>query len=462
MKKIFISAVFISAAVCFARDIDVEKHVRTYWKSYQGKKFIIGNGDKRWPVTPELKAERIRHFAAVLQRFAPHHVEEAYKIDRIFNWKPGTYLGMLRYGGKAEENTPKPSHECTSWVSMENMTGGRQIIMHKNRDSSRKALTLLRRAMPGKHAWIGSGSQNSFYPAQGINDRGVVVLMNSGDPHPEAENSQYGMSTPVICRILLEESGTADEAVALLKKIICGNAYNHVECGSVWFIGDSRKVYIIENNARNIEVKQLKSGFVARANAFHYPEMQIYSTLLPRQLDRNFNREFAVRDFMIEQIWRKNGIITPLDNASASRIDKAGIYQPCYPPCGRNTISSTTFVIDKEYPEYLSSVYLTLSWPRSSCFLPVPMTVRNIPAEILDGSYSSRSFALQDKKQVLLPADKLAALEKRLYDRQAAAIEKARILLRTSKKESVQRDVAKILNDTFAENIRDIRETTKK
>ena len=91
----------------------------------------------------------------------------------------------------------------------------------------------------------------------------------------------------------------------------------------------------------------------------------------------------------------------------------------------------------------------------------MPMTLKEIPEEILDGSLSMRSFELMDKRQPLLSADKLAVLEKRLYDRHAAAIEKARKLLRTSKSHTVQADVAKILNDTFAENFKDLQASVK-
>ena len=286
-------------------------------------------------------------------------------------------------------------------------------------------------------------------------------MMNSGDAHPEAENSQYGLSTGIIARILLEECGTAQEAVALLEKIIAANAYTHVECGSIWFIGDAKNVYITEHNARNWCTKAVNSGFIARANAFHYPEMQIYSLRNYNSLIAHSRREFAVRDYLVNTQWRNNGVITPLDIAASSRINKVDGDPKCYPPCGRSTISGNTFVIDKEYPEYLSSAYMTLSSPASSCYLPVPMCLQNIPEEISNGAYSTRSFNLMDKKQPLLPADKLAALEKRLYERHAAAVEKARTLLRTSTKHTLQADVAKILNDAFAENFKDLQSTVE-
>ena len=464
-KKIVFSllaVMFLPAA--YSKDIDVEQYVKKYWKTYHNKTIEIGNGDKRWPVTPELKAERLQHHIAMLDRFAPHQVQEAYLIDKIFGWKKGTYLGVLRFGVKKVEKKPEivnPSHECTSWITMDNMTGGKEIIMHKNRDSKARPLTVQRRAMPGKHAWIGNGSSYSFYPTQGINDRGVVVMMNSGDAHPEAENSQYGLSTGIICRILLEECGTAEEAVEMLGKIVAANAYTHVECGSIWFIGDYKNVYIVEQNARKFVPKAVNSGFIARANAFHYPETQISSLRSYKSLLAHSRREFSVRDYLVNTQWRKNGVITALDNAAASRISKVADDEKCYPPCGKSTVSGTTFVIDKEYPEFLSTAYMALSSPASSCYLPVPITLTDVPEEICNSSYSNRSFNLMDKKQPLLPADKLAVLEKRLYARQAAAIEKARVLLRTSTLHTVKNDVAKILNDAFLENFKDLQDSVK-
>ena len=446
------------------KDIDVAAHVKKYWVRYHNRNVEPADGDKRWPMTPEIKAERLAHFKAMMAKFAPHIVEESYVIDKAFGWKKGTYLGAMRFGArdiKPAKDVPKPDHECTTWVTMDNLTGGKSILIHKNRDSRGRPLTIQRRAVPGKHAWIGNGSTHSFQPTQGINDRGVAIMMNAGDALPEAENSQNGFGVLMICRILLEESGSAEEAVKLLEKIIYSDAHTHVECGSIWFIGDNKNVYIVEHSNRKLVAKKVNSGFIARANAFHYPEMQVYSLRNYKGLVGHARREFAVRDYLVNKQWRSNGVITALDNAAASRIDKYQDNDKTYPPCGKSTISGSTFTIDKEYPEYLSSAYMTFSWPKSSVYLHIPLTVREIPEEILNGSYSHRSFDLMAKKSPILPEDKLAELEKRVYARHQAAVEKSRVLLRTSTKHTVQADVAKILNDAFAENFKDLEATVK-
>lgn len=460
-------AVFAAFGVC-ARDIDVEAHVRKYWTGYQER--VVGNGDKRWPLTPALKAERFRHFKGVLLRFAPHIVEESYLIDRVFNWEKGTYLAMMRFGSveppkaapavkKAAAPDREEYHECTSWVAMPDMTDGKTIFVHKNRDSRLSEVTLLRRAVPGKHAWIGNGPKIGFTPNQGVNDRGVVVLMNSGDPVAEADSSQYGMGTPLICRILLEESGSAEAAVELLKKIVADRAYSHAESGSIWFIADSKNVYIVENNARNITAKTVNHGFDIRANAFHFPEMQKFSMRKFSSLLSHFRREWAVREFLLNRQWRSNGILSAADFAASSRINEFPDKADGYPPCGSKTVTGVTFAIDTEFPETLTTMYSVFGPPRSSCFIPVPVTVMEIPEEIKNGSFSRKSLDLHDKRQPLLPEKELAALEARLRQRHAEAVENARRKMRTSRSCSIREEVIKILNDAFEVNWQDVKKS---
>lgn len=459
MKRISILLLAVGCFSVWARDIDLEQHVSKYWAKYHNMKIEIGDGDKRWPVTPELKAERLRHFRAMVMRFAPHIVAEYSRIDKVFKWKDGTFLGMARFGAKEVVTKPDARaeyHECTSWASMPDLNGNNTIFIHKNRDSKASSLTLLRRAVPGKHAWIGNGSQYSFHPTQGVNDRGVVVVMNSGDPQVEIDNSQYGMGTSLIARILLEECGSAEAAVELLKKIIMDKAYTHVECGSIWFIGDKDGVFVVEHGARKFVARKVEKGFVIRANAFHYPELVSSSLRNFKSLLGHYRREFAVRDFLINQQWRNNGVITPGDYAAASRINSFPDKSDSYPTCGKSTVSSTTFAIDREFPEVLTTAYMVFGPPRSACYLPVPLTVRDIPEDILNGKFSNRSLALHKDKKPLLPEKELAALEARLRERHAQAVNAARKLLRTSRKHTAYQDAAKILNDAFLANWQDV------
>ena len=91
----------------------------------------------------------------------------------------------------------------------------------------------------------------------------------------------------------------------------------------------------------------------------------------------------------------------------------------------------------------------------------MPQTVQEIPEAILNGSLSMHSFKLKDQKKTLLPPDELAALEARFRDRHAAAVEKARLILRRETGVTSRAQAAKVLNDAFAENCRELLKLVK-
>ena len=73
-------------------------------------------------------------------------------------------------------------HECTSWIVMPELTGGKSMMIHKNRDASSDRLQLYKSAEPGKNSWISISNLNSKMAYAGLNDKGLAVAMNSGDP----------------------------------------------------------------------------------------------------------------------------------------------------------------------------------------------------------------------------------------------------------------------------------------
>ena len=105
---------------------------------------------------------------------------------------------------------------------------------------------------------------------------------------------------------------------------------------------------------------------------------------------------------------------------------------------------------------------MVFSWPKSSVYLPVPVTLSKVPEELCNGSLSNASFELMDKKQPLLPDDELNTLEKKIYERHAAAVDECRKILRTSTVHTTQNDVSAILEKAFKENFEDIKSVYNK
>ena len=77
------------------------------------------------------------------------------------------------------------------------------------------------------------------------------------------------------------------------------------------------------------------AGFAVRANAWHYPEMVIYSQYTQRALVAHHRREFAVRKRLFGEGTLYDRIVTQEDIAAASRISVFPESRSCYPLCGK-------------------------------------------------------------------------------------------------------------------------------
>lgn len=361
---------------------NIETYVKNYWSVWQTEKPVALKIDAR---LAEIKRARL---VQCMEKFAPHWLDEFAAIDRVFGWEKGTYMDIAING--IDYKTTPPPHECTSWVVFPELTGGK-MMLHKNRDSKSRHLMAIQRHVPGKYAWLGLADFGTLSVNSGMNSCGLAVVMNSGDK--TAENSSAGFHTPQIARILLEECRNADEAVALLQKIIAEKAYCHGKKGSIWFIADPRTAYVAENNAQRIAVHKIPGGFSIRANTWHLPEMLPYSHNTPKDVAGNAYREYAVRKTLLHDRYQKDGIITHADMARASRIEKIPEAPEVYPLCGNNTNAAATFVIDTEFPEDLSYAVFTFGPPAYAHFVPVPLTLKKMPDEVLSGAYFKTAFA---------------------------------------------------------------------
>lgn len=397
----------------------------------------------------KLKSDEIirqrRGHVESLKKFAPYILEEYSAIDKAMKWPADTYLNTRVFGiKKTVEKTP---HECTSWIIMPDLTASNTLILHKNRDSSAKRLIAQQRAVKGKYSWIGMGNLGGSGTNMGMNEKALTVAMNSGDR--TRENSETGLDTVMLCRILLENCATAREASKMLVSMIQEKVYKHGKSGSIWFIADAENAFVAENNARYITVKPVYSGLAIRANSWDFPEMIPYSIAKPNDIVGNNRREYAVRDYFFNQNDAVNKGVTPEMAAAASRIRSFPEDTKCYPLCGKLTNSAATFVIDQEFPELLSYAVFAFGPPNHTLYLPVPLVVERFPDELLNGSNPDAAFArFNGKKPWKSDADVLS-VEQKLNIRHRKALAAARRVMRSKNDVKAARA---LLNAAFKEN----------
>ena len=354
----------------------------------------------------------------------------------------------MKTGRENAPGRPAPDrHECTSWVVLPGLTENKSMMLHKNRDASAVKLKFYRRSPRGKNAWRALGDAGRVTANMGLNDKGVAIVMNCGDPS-DGTSEAPGFSTPEIARAALEACATAAEAVEKIKEFVETKRYHHGKRGSIWFVADAREAWIAENDALRFAAPRVEGNFDIRANGWHFSEMIPFSQQTPEALVNYGRREFAVRDLLFGRGTKYARPVTVEMISEASRIPVIPEAPACYPLCGSRTNSAATIAVDCEFPGSLSTMYIAFGPPRFTLYLPVPFLLNTIPEALTSGRFSDAVFA-RKTSGAELPEKQRGALEKKMNRRHHAAVEKARKLLR---KGGGQEKIAALLSDAFGEN----------
>ncbi len=438
MKWSVLGIVFLCLSCLLgAEEFDAGKYALKHWSAWKTARPVIRKKPK-----PGKGPDKEAFFLECVRKYAPHWIEEFAAVDRAFGWEEGTYAKMCALG----IHRPEPAHECTSWIVMPELTGGKYMMLHKNRDSSSKHLAVVRCASKGKHAWIGLGDFGFMYANMGINDAGLAVGMNSGS-RSKAE-TVAGLGTTWIARILLEETAAAADAVALLEKIVAEKAYHHGKSGSIWFIADAKESFIVEHDADYFKAAPVQHGLAVRANVWNYPEMAKHATTSTLDFLSNNYREDMLRQKLIGDVFYTKYNIEQHDVAAASRLRRM-VDECVYPLCGSRTNSAATFTIDTEFPDILSTAWLACGPIRSTVYIPVPAILENIPDDLLNGSFSNAAFRAAAKQGLDSSIRKFVEIEQKMTANHEKALSEARALLRRGGGKGA---AAALLAKSFADN----------
>ena len=366
------------------------------------------------------------------------------------------FAALFILGLQAAENSlyDCDPHECTSWIVMPNLTCGKYMFVHKNRDTKSKKIQLYKARPEGKNAWISLSDRGGGNAFAGLNAKGLAVAMNSGDKTDFYSKNKEGSFTPEICKYALENCSTAEQAVALIRDHVKRGDYRHAKSGSIWSIADSQKAFIVEHDAVHFAAHEVRENFAIRANAWHYPEMLIYSRRDRKSLVAHHRREVAVRSLLFADGTKYNEPVTQEKIAAASRIDSFPEDPQCYPLCGSLTNSGSTLMIDCEFPEVLSTLVAACGPPRHTAYLPIPFLLDEFPQELAEGTFCDAVFARAKEKRELLPQEKLVEFERALRKRHEEAVEKGRKILKAGGAVS---EVKKLLAEAFRRNWEDLK-----
>jgi len=336
---------------------------------------------------------------------------------------------------------------CTSWAIHRSCTKSGMMIIQKCRDSFPGRLDADIRVAPNGWRWMRIGS-NQHYPNFGMNEKGVAITMNDGDQtdikHPGKERA--GMSAALTIRMVVTNCETAEEGVEMIKAV----GRNGLKLGSnaSYLVADPKHAYLIDLAHGYAEVKAITGGTVVITNTWHLPGGEEISTksLTHGRSDRA--REANTR--MALQKSRQNGKYTVRGCFDVSRMPCGKLHRERFPyrvgKGGGNSLGSSCFELDAEFPAYLSYAYLALGPQQHTIYLPIPMSLTRLPEKLGDGSWAMLAYDLRAKVGTNPEYIKeIAELEDKFLANVETDRAKARELLKAGRNE----EAAKLLNDAF-------------
>ena len=349
------------------------------------------------------------------------------------------------------EDNDGPEHECTSWMLFPDMTGENTTILHKSRDSQSRDVVVRKESDGTGLVWLGMGKSRPFGRANtrgfcmAVNSAGLAGVMNSGEKCTDNGKDPKATTTPQILEEIIKSCRTAKDAVKMLQDFLKKGDYFHEKSGSIFFFADVREGYLVELTANFCSVQKCDTGFVARANIWHHPGIEKYAVTDYRVYILESTREYVVREALNNAFAarKKVAVADILELARKTDTPHAIITRSV---CSSWTNSTSTFVVDRDYPDVLTTAYFCVGAPRHTVLLPIPICVKELPEEMTSGKLSSASYKRlkESNHRAEVPAEWLAFEKAALAD-YSGALAKAKELMKSGRKD----EAAALLNTAF-------------
>ena len=434
-----------------APEFSIEKYAAKHWQRIARPVPVFRK--TLWNKTREESEKLFTHYRTAVKKFAPYFEDDCKMADKALNWPQGTYFKRTYWPLDHDAMKKGKGHECTSWAVLSDLAADNQLFLHKSRDTGiRKTVLVHRSESKGRYGYLGFHDIGWLDITMGMNSVGLAVTVNSGDLSDG--RSDCGMDTTTLGRIILENCKNADEAVAMLKNMVENKAYMHGKHGSIWLLADKDCVYVAEHDAERFSAQKYVSGAVIRANTWSLPDMIRFSQNGAKSVMNSRQREYAVKKALFDSGKQYNRAVTAEVIAKAARVDFLPNLPGSAVPCGKRTVSAATFSIDREFPADLSTMYAAPGNPAYTFFIPVPLTINEVPDTLLNQTFSAAVYKRWAAGKKIISDEKCAEIEKKMNQNHRIAREKARKLLRKSFSKANRLEARRIMNEAFAENWR--------
>ncbi|MBO5694492.1 MAG: hypothetical protein J6S98_03715 [Lentisphaeria bacterium] len=363
------------------------------------------------------------------------------------NWLKTIIMAGMLYPGMAAvaENVQETElqHECTSWMVFSDLTKNNTNILHKNRDALATEIGVYLSEKDSPRKWIALGTAGNTN--MGMNTSGLAGVMNSGEVciNHSTDNTKPG--TTKMLRRILENCDTAAQAVETLKEQLAAGNYWHKNSGSIFFFLDTKEGYVCEITAKDITTQKLTSGFAVRANIWMNPGMQYFSRNTVSNYLNSAARMYIAYTGLNNMLTTKGKISLPDIFALSRHYKMPKESSEKRSVCFKHTNSTSSLEIDLQYPDVLSTAYVTIGHPRHTVYVPVPVCVEQVLPGMSDGSWSAASWKRFKELSLAAPIpEEWAKFEADFMATYKKAQEDACALLKQGKRT----EAVKLLNDT--------------
>lgn len=338
-----------------------------------------------------------------------------------------------------QENEGEEFDQCTTIAADGSSTSNGRVLIAKNKDLSPndcQVLDMKKREehpthskvrceyieipqVPITYRWMGMKLPSQWGVGMGVNEYGVAITINAVESKEKFEDLG-GLSTPDVCRLGLERAKNSKEAVKVMGSLI--EKYGQrVEgspaiTGQIYIVADPKESWILESTVYHWCAIKAK-GVEARANQFQITtdwdlaskglvSYAIEQGWCKSKEEFNFALAYSER-WPVEssQIrWERATNLLEMKKGSLELSDFMGIMRDhyegtelySYPPhesshrtiCIDRTGSSMIVELRKDFPE-LNTVWIALSSPCTSIYVPFWVSIEEVPREWVSGGSDS-------------------------------------------------------------------------
>jgi len=267
--------------------------------------------------------ERVAAFCRILERFAPHWLEE---LDAFAG---ADREACLHFNcRKPTPSFPACQANCSTVLALGTRSHNGQPLLLKVRDEAPHPQIMFIRQVSATHPALSGVNVGNLGLAHFRNAAGLAGANNTGGPLVD-DDSRVGLNDCHALRIVAERAGNCAEALELLRGLLAQRVIGHAGFakGMIFLFADATgRGSVVECSRTRLAHRFYEDGIVARTNHFLFEEMES-ETDRSRFVEPSLRSSFA-RYERLQQLVGDHAALSP-ENLVSIASDAVGEFPIC-------------------------------------------------------------------------------------------------------------------------------------